>query len=240
MFTGKTVLIVCHTAYGQMDLSILMKRLWYKPILAKTAEEAVVLAGENRFELIILDGDLPGQALQKSISLLRRDPAVKDFPLVLFTAEENTEKKERLISSGCAAIIAKPVDVALAFRVLGRLCKEPRNDPRISVKFRVTIEEGAPEDELTCINLSEGGMYLRTPIPLPEGTILHIRYSLPHDVTTIKLEAVVVRTARLEGRIEFEPGMGLRFNDMPEDARQVIRNFVQWEMAGDLSWEPEI
>jgi hypothetical protein len=59
-------------------------------------------------------------------------------------------------------------------------------------------------------------------------------------VETLELEAEVVRTAPLGVQIEAEPGMGLRFRGIPEEVQKRIRNFVQWELIGDLEWEATI
>jgi c-di-GMP-binding flagellar brake protein YcgR len=81
---------------------------------------------------------------------------------------------------------------------------------------------------------------LRTIAPLPEGSTLHIRFTLPHDANAIELTAEVVRTLSMETHFEMEPGMGLRFVGIPETTRLRLRNFVQWEMMGDLDWKSTI
>jgi len=53
----------------------------------------------------------------------------------------------------------------------------------------------------------------------------------------IKVIGEVVRTAPLGTQLDAEPGMGLRFVDISDDALKQIRNFVQWETMGDLEWE---
>jgi Tfp pilus assembly protein PilZ len=88
--------------------------------------------------------------------------------------------------------------------------------------------------------MSEGGMYLRTLQPLPGGTLIHIKFALPHDTETIQLSAEVVRTLPLGRQFECEPGMGLHFVDVPEDTLLKIRNFIQWELTGDLEWNSNI
>jgi hypothetical protein len=40
--------------------------------------------------------------------------------------------------------------------------------------------------------------------------------------------------------LEAEPGMGLRFLDLSDADLQQLRNFIQWEMIGDLEWESTI
>ncbi len=101
-------------------------------------------------------------------------------------------------------------------------------------------EDGAPEKHLTCINISEGGLYLRTADPRPGGTILHVKFTLPHDTEPIKLTAEVVRSLQLGTQLNVEPGMGVRFLDISENTLSRIRNFVQWEMMGDVERQSNI
>ena len=236
----KQVLIICRTAAGQMYLGVLLNRIWYAPVLVKTPEEGVRIAQSTSFSLLLFDGDISEFELEPAITLLRTEPAVKNQPLVIFMTNTNPAVSEKLLSMGCTAILTKPLDLAIVYGILARLSGQPRNTPRIPVKIRTEIEEGTPEKTLTCINLSEGGIYLRTIEPLPGGTILHIKFTLPYDTQPIELTAEVVRTLPLEIQLETEPGMGLRFIDISDDTLLRIRNFVQWEMMGDLEWKSNI
>lgn len=236
----KRVLIICRTAAGQMYLGVLLNRIWYSPVLSKTAQDAVRMARQQPFSLILFDGDLAEKELRSAISLLRSHDCVKELPLVVFMTNENAVSGEALLSQGCSAVLTKPLDLALVYGVLARLSGQPRHTPRIPVKFRIEIEEGTPERVLTCINLSESGAYLRTHEPLPENTVLHVKFTLPRDTEVMKVTAEVVRTSPLGAQLESEPGMGLRFSDISEQDRLRIRNFVQWETMGDLDWRPSI
>jgi len=233
----KQVLIICHTAAGQMYLGVLLKRIWYSPVLARTAEEGIRMAMKTSCDLVLIDGDVSQGELQYSISLLRSDPSIRNAPLVIIMTNDNPKVSRPLLAQGCAAILTKPLDLSVVYGVLARLSGLPRSTPRVPVKMRVDIEEGIPENVLTCIDISEGGLYLRTLEPLPRGTILHIRFTLPLDSAEIRLTAEVVRTSPLGVQFEMEPGIGLRFVDMPDDTLLHIRNFVQWETIGDLEWE---
>ena len=240
MSEKRSVLIICHTAAGQMYLGVLLNRIWYSPILAKTFEEGIRLAQKNRFSLILLDSDMSDTVLQPAIKRLRSDPALKDLPLVVFKTDDNPIASESLLAQGCSAVLTKPLDLTILYGVLQRLTGQPRSTPRITVKMRVEIREGTPENTLTCINLSEGGMYLRTLTPLLEGTIIHVNFTLPHDTEAIELSAEVVRTLPLAIQLDTDPGMGLRFVDIPGSIAERIRNFVQWEMMSDLEWKSTI
>jgi uncharacterized protein (TIGR02266 family) len=240
MSEKKQVLIICRSAAGQMYLGVVLNRIWYAPALAKTLEDALRLAQTNSFSVVLFDGDVSELELRPSIAQLKNDPALKELPLVVFMTDNNAATNESLLAQGCAAVLTKPIDMAILYGVLQRLSGQPRTTPRIPVKMRVGIEEGTPAKELSGINLSEGGIYLRTIAPLPEGTVIHVKFTLPHDTQAIELAAEVVRTLPLSVQLETDPGMGLQFIDPPENTILRIRNYVQWEMTGDLEWKPGI
>jgi uncharacterized protein (TIGR02266 family) len=240
VFEKKHVLIICRSAAGQMYLGVLLNRIWYAPALTRTPEEGLRLADNIPFSLILFDGDISETELLPAVTLLRTHPAVKAVPIVVFITNDNPELSRSLLSQGCTAILTKPLDLSIVYGVLGRLSGQPRTAPRVPVKIQVDIEEDLREKVLICTNLSEGGMYMRTIDPLPEGTVLHIKFTLPHDPETIELEVEVVRTLPLSTRLESEPGMGLRFLNITENDMIRIRNFVQWQMMGDLEWKSDI
>lgn len=239
MSEKKQVLVICQSAASQMYLGVVLNRIWYAPVLAKTVMEGVDLARTIPFSLIAFDADLQEKELLSSLSILRSDEAVKKLPLAVFRASGGSISQETLIKQGCAAVLTKPLDLALVYGVLSRLSGQPRTYPRAAAKFRVEIEEGTPERVLTCVNISEGGLYLRTHAPLEEHTVLHLKFTLPLGTEVIEIAGEVVRTAQLEARMHTEPGMGIQFIDLPETLRQQIKNYVQWELIGDLEWEPK-
>jgi len=233
----KQVLVICRSAAGQMYLGVLLNRIWYTPVLTKTAEEGVKLARTNQFTLIAFDGDLPETELRSALSLLRVHESVKDIPLAVFLSSNSPVSTEEFIGAGCSAVLTKPLDLALVFGVLGRLSGQPRSTHRVTAKIRVEIAEGTPERFLSGVDISEGGIYLRTTEPLQTGSVIHLRFTLPRDAERIETGAKVVRHIPLSSQLETQPGMGLQFIDPTPAITQKLRNFVQWEMIGDLEWE---
>ena len=239
MFEKKKVLVICKSAPGQMFLGVLLERIGYTSVFSRTASEGAQLAGKSSLSLIILDGDMPDGDRCAAVSLLRNDQMVKALPLVVVLATEDRALSESLLFEGSTIIISKPIDVSLLYGILSRLSGEPRQAPRISARMRVQIEEQTPYKFLNSVNISEGGIFLRTHTILSENTVLHLAFTLPHDSEIIKVAGEVVRTASLGVQFETEPGIGLRFTEIPEDAKIRIRNFVKWTLTGDLDWEPE-
>jgi uncharacterized protein (TIGR02266 family) len=240
MSEKKLVLIVCKSAAGQMYLGVLLNRIWYLPVLAKTAEEGAHLSRSEQFSLILFDADIPASDRRQAVSMLKTEPSLKDLPLVVFITDDTPELSRSLLAQGCAAVLTKPLDLAIVYGVLARLSGQPRTTIRVPVKMRVEIEEGKPEAFLTSVNISEGGLYLRTAEPLPGGTVLHVKFTLPHDTDPIAVTAEVIRALPLGQQIESEPGMGLRFTGISEENLRRVRNFVQWDTMGDLEWKAGI
>jgi uncharacterized protein (TIGR02266 family) len=242
MSNKKQVLIICRSAAGQMYLGVLMNRIWFSPVLAATPDEGLRLARKDAFSIVLFDGDVQETELYAAITLLRSDSALKELPLIVFLTDDHSGMNQKLLARGCAAVLTKPLDLAIMYGVLARLSGQPRTTTRITVKMRVHVEiaEGTPEKVLASVNMSEGGIYLRTFQPLPEGTLVHIKFTLPLDTETMELPAKVVRTLPLGTQFECEPGMGLHFLDVPENTLLKIRNFIQWEVTGDLEWNSGI
>ena len=191
----KKVLLVCHTAAGQMNLGVLLSRMYFFPVLAKSAEEGIILTKKSGpFSLVLLDGDLPEERLRPAISMLRADQATKGTPLVIITTDTDNTSTEELLSQGCSAVLTKPLDASFVYGVLGRLSRQLRSTPRVPVRMNVEIREETPERMLTCTNISEGGIFLRAHEMPPEKTVLHLKFTLPHSSEPLQVTAEVVRT----------------------------------------------
>jgi uncharacterized protein (TIGR02266 family) len=234
----KKVLVICRSSMGLTYLGVMLNRIWYTPVLARTVGEGILLSQENACSLVLFDGDMPDDERAAAVAALIRDPSLRELPrIVLLTTGVHT-LPESLLPEGWSATVSKPItDISLFYDVLRRLFEEPRLTPRVPVRMRVEIEEQSPQRHLSAVNISEGGIYLRTHEPLPENTLLHLSFNLPLDADIIRAAGAVVRTARLGAHLEAEPGMGLHFIDLAEDTRNRIRNFVQWSLIGDLEWE---
>ncbi len=89
---------------------------------------------------------------------------------------------------------------------------------------------------LTSVDISEGGIYLRTYTPIPENTTLQLSFTLPHDAGRISVVGEVVRNIPLGPQLDTEPGIGLRFVGISEEARGRIRDFVKSTLMTDLGW----
>lgn len=67
-------------------------------------------ARQERFDLILLDIQLPGMDGYEVARALRTDPAVADVPIVAVTSYAMVGDREKSIASGCTGYIEKPIN----------------------------------------------------------------------------------------------------------------------------------
>lgn len=98
-----------------------------------------------------------------------------------------------------------------------------RAHPRIEYHGRCWCESGRTTIYAQLMNVSEGGVFVRTFAPLEKGTRTRIRWSV--DAGEVEADAVVVWTrGRSDG--ENPPGMGLRFERIDEDGRARVDQII--------------
>jgi type IV pilus assembly protein PilZ len=83
-------------------------------------------------------------------------------------------------------------------------------------------------------NISRGGMFIRTSLPLEVGERVRLRITLPDGDAPFALDAVVKWTSTLRDRDKHPPGMGVEFVDFDDHVRQQLERLV-----GTYSNRPE-
>ena len=105
---------------------------------------------------------------------------------------------------------------------------ERRRAPRSQLVVRVryaTVD--ALFSEFTR-NINEGGLFIATDRPAPEGTRVNLEFELPGGVGTIRASGRVawVQSGEKPGPVG-RPGMGVEFEDLDHDARERINDFIR-------------
>jgi uncharacterized protein (TIGR02266 family) len=70
-------------------------------------------------------------------------------------------------------------------------------------------------------NLSRGGMYLDQTIPIPIGTRVRLRFTLPGDNTPIQVNGEIASISATDSL-----GMGVRFVEIDQDAQTRIDGYL--------------
>jgi DNA-binding response OmpR family regulator len=95
----------------------------YDVAAARTGSEALRLARHERFDLVLLDINMPEMDGWETLRLLKADEAIRDLPVVMFSVKGEVRDKVHGLQEGAADYLTKPFEVddliARVRRVLG-------------------------------------------------------------------------------------------------------------------------
>lgn len=118
-----TVLAVDDSASMRQMVSFTLKGAGYDVVEAKDGVEALNLAKQSKFNLVITDVNMPNMDGISLIRELRSLPDYKFVPMLMLTTESGTDKKSEGKSAGATGWIVKPFNpdqlLATIKRVIG-------------------------------------------------------------------------------------------------------------------------
>jgi CheY-like chemotaxis protein len=108
---------------------IVSQELGARVALAGTCEEALRLAEENHYEVILLDLLMPGIGGYEVLRRIRAHGPNRNTPVLVLSVMATHESMERCRLLGASAFLAKPVDRELVTTMLRSLL-DRRRSPR--------------------------------------------------------------------------------------------------------------
>jgi two-component system cell cycle response regulator DivK len=103
------VLIVEDNPTNMTLVVFLLQSAGYTVLSAADAEAGLMLAREERPDLILMDMQLPGMDGLEATALLKGDEATRAIPVIALTALAMRGDEERIRAAGCDGYIAKPM-----------------------------------------------------------------------------------------------------------------------------------
>jgi CheY-like chemotaxis protein len=105
------ILLVEDSKFLRLATGRALARAGYEMIFAGDGDEALLMAGENLPDLILLDMMLPKMSGPEVLKALKKDPATAAIPVVVLTGLSQTNAA-RLQGDGACAFLTK-ADIAL-------------------------------------------------------------------------------------------------------------------------------
>jgi type IV pilus assembly protein PilZ len=109
---------------------------------------------------------------------------------------------------------------------------EKRKYPRTRVEVEIHSSELPYEQQkgkgMLCflsVDLSGGGIFLETTMPLEPGAVIYMKFSLPDSERQIITQARVVRANGKDS--DLTPGMGIEFQHLGFSDKKEITEFVK-------------
>jgi len=107
-----TCILVVEDNEMNMELAVdLLESYGYEVTGAEDGFKALDYAKETKFDLILLDMQLPGMDGLTVLSKLKANPNTAHIPVVALTAHAMQGDEDKFIEAGCKGYIAKPIDV---------------------------------------------------------------------------------------------------------------------------------
>src|SRR4029077_6118220 len=96
--------------------------------LAENGAEAVRMAGENDYDIVLMEMQMPVMDGIEATRILRANPRFATLPIIAMTANALVSDREMCLQAGMNDHIAKPIDPDQLFGVLLRWIKRPDGD----------------------------------------------------------------------------------------------------------------
>ncbi|HEY6003836.1 MAG TPA: TIGR02266 family protein [Anaeromyxobacter sp.] len=124
------------------------------------------------------------------------------------------------------------------------MADEKRGAPRVGAVLRIRLAFGSMDDfvERYAMNISSGGIFVRTRDPSPPGTELGLDVAIQSGDQVISGRGVVRWTTppSAPGEPHRDPGMGIRFLELTPESRALVDLVVATQGAAARSEEPPL
>ena len=114
----KRILVVEDDRLSLIVLRQLLTAQGYEILQSAEGWDGINRARNEQPDLIVMDIKLPDICGLDAILLLKKDDQTKDIPIIAVTACVTPRGKANALKSGCAAYIAKPVNIGNLLRTV--------------------------------------------------------------------------------------------------------------------------
>jgi class 3 adenylate cyclase len=151
-----TLLVVDDNRVNRLLLGRALEQLGHTVAFAEHGREALEALRQRRFDLVLLDIEMPVMDGYQALEALAADPHLRDIPVVMMSSVEEVDSVARCIEMGAEDYLFKPVNpVLLRARVGASLEKKRLRDRQRELFRKFATAEVA--EELLNTGLALGG-----------------------------------------------------------------------------------
>lgn len=218
-----------------MYIGILVQRLGYKVFLARDGVEAVSLAREAKPAVMIIQYEMPKLNGLSCLSMIRKDPQLGALPVLILDEDLPPGIRSEFAQLGATGFLSVPLNISEFYLAVQESLSHAvkRRYFRAPVKLKVMVDCGGDQRELFAMNVSADGMFLRTIDPFLVGSRMTLTFTVD-DEDPIQVTGEVVSVSGLANQLVKEPGMGIRFVEMPEDSKYRLSYCLLREITKDF------
>lgn len=217
---------------------VILQRLDYEVYIANSGEDALRIIAAAAPELVITELSLQQMSGLELLVHLKHNPVTKEIPVIIHTSNADQKREEHCRASGCAAYLRKPAEVDALYSAIQHATEtNPRQFIRLRTLLPVRVGNPMSPDAANSLEfvseLSENGLFVRTLHPRPVKAVVPVNLII-HSMA-VKLKAVVLHSVTMKPGLFREPGMGLRFVEISDTDRELLRNFIKGQIMKDIT-----
>ncbi len=110
---ASSLLVVDDNSVNRIMLSRYISKLGYQATLAENGRQALDKLGNEPFDLVLLDVQMPEMDGYQVLEHLKADPGLRDIPVIMISAVEEIESVVRCIELGAQDYLPKPFNPVL-------------------------------------------------------------------------------------------------------------------------------
>jgi uncharacterized protein (TIGR02266 family) len=223
--TAKTVLIADDTAFVRDRFKTALESAGHRAVTVKSAVEllARVRADLDQIHLLVIDLRLPHASGVDLVRSIRKLDGGR-LPILIFSGTiTNAEEVRQLAALGVAGYVN---EYSAVQHILPSLAPHlfpdnfnRRGSPRVVLGIPIAYRFGNTIAAALTLNLSRGGIAIRTTSPLENGAKVRLRFRLPGSKKDIDAEGLVAWSDRRHG-------MGLQFDRVESPDQTSVDEFV--------------
>ena len=222
---AKTVVVADDTAFVRDRFRTALEAAGHRAVSVKSAAEllARVRADLAQIDLIVLDLRLPHAP---GVDLVRSIRKLDDgkLPILIFSGTiANADEVRELAALGVAGYVN---EYSAVQHILPSLAPHlfpdnfnRRSSPRVVLGIPIQYRFGNTIAAALTLNLSHGGIAIRTTSPLDAGAKVRVRFRMPGGKRDIDAEGKVAWSDR-------RVGMGIQFEKVESGSQTIIDGFV--------------
>ena len=209
-------------------LEPLLRRDSFEVSRAANATGSLILATNVGYSVIIAEYPLPDLSIVDFLGILQAPTLPSSQSQILLIAKHDhldavakhvdTDDRVRVMSQDSSP---EAIQGVLASMLSG---VAERKDSRLMVQLEANLEAGKLLRMCQTSNVSESGMLIHTSRMLPIQSEVEVSFFLPADPRPINARVQVVRHS--DPQREHVEGIGVRFTQMAQAAREKLQDFV--------------
>jgi len=145
---GAKILLVEDNKINQEIANEILSRAGLLVTIANNGKEAVEKVKESKYDLVLMDLQMPEMNGIEATKIIKSDPSLKDLPVLAMTANVMKHDVKKCMEAGMHGHIAKPINTKHLFEMLGKWIDRREEGISIAVPIDSSIEINMDDVEI--------------------------------------------------------------------------------------------